>query len=216
VRWVDRLPSDASERVTWDESQVKAFIAIAGQERLAACWLLSVLGLRRGEVLGLKWADISFTEGTLTVRRARVLVGGQVIEKSPKSRRGGRTLPLFKEVTDALKALSDLQEIEAMAAGAAYAASGYVAADELGGPVHPERYSDEFARLVTAAGLPVCRLHDCRHTVNSLMEKKRVPLSVRAAWFGHRPEVNAGTYTHASAADLAVASAAVSDFFQPV
>ena len=105
---------------------------------------------------------------------------------------------------------------EKAAAGAAYAGdvdTGYVCADELGQPLHPERYSDEFGRLCAEAGLPKCRLHDCRHSTNSLLEKLGVPDSVRARWFGHTVAVNTGTYTHASAADLGVISDALGELF---
>ena len=64
------------------------------------------------------------------------------------------------------------------------------------------------------AGLPKCRLHDCRHSTNSLLEKLGVPDSVRARWFGHTVAVNTGTYTHVSAADLGVISDALGELFQ--
>ena len=215
-RWVRRVKAGESDRDTWTEEQVRRFIAAAAVDRLSACWLLSLLGLRRAEVLGLRWADVSFTDGTLTVSSTRVLVDGKVIEKGPKSQRGRRTLPLFPAVTAALEALYKTQMAERTAAGAAYAGDvdgGYVCADELGRPLHPERYSDEFGRLCAEAGLPKCRLHDCRHSTNSLLEKLGVPDSVRARWFGHTVAVNTGTYTHASAADLGVISDALAGLF---
>ena len=88
--------------------------------------------------------------------------------------------------------------------------AGYVAADELGAPLHPERYSDEFARLCRAAGVPVIRLHDTRHTANSLMAAAGVPDHIRAAWCGHTVAVNVATYTHARPEDMAVAGEALS------
>ncbi len=219
VRWVRRVKAERSDRDTWTEEQVRRFLAAAAGDRLAAAWLLSLLGLRRAEVLGLRWSGVSFTDGTLTVSSTRVLVDAKVIEKCPKSQRGRRTLPLFPAVTAALEALYKTHLAERTAAGAAYAGDvdgGYVCADELGRPLHPERYSDEFGRLCALAGLPKCRLHDCRHSTNSLLEKLGVPDSVRARWFGHTQAVNVGTYTHASAADLGVISDVLAGIFQPV
>ena len=215
-RWVRRVKAGESDRDTWTEEQVRRFLAAAAGDRLAAAWLLSLLGLRRAEVLGLRWSGVSFTDGTLTVSSTRVLVDAKVIEKGPKSERGHRTLPLFPAVTAALEALYKTQMAERAAAGSAYAGDvdgGYVCADELGAPLHPERYSDEFGRLCALAGLPKCRLHDCRHSTNSLLEKLGVPDSVRARWFGHTVAVNTGTYTHASAADLGVISDALAGLF---
>jgi integrase len=160
-------------RATWNEDQVKRFITAVSADRLASVWLLSLLGLRRGEVCGLRWADISFTDATLSIRTTHVTVGGEVIEKGPKSRRGYRTLPMFKAVSGALLALYETQVAEKDAAGAAYAGDvddGFVCCDELGQPVHPEWWSSEFGRLCKAAGLPRIRLHDCRHSTNSLLE----------------------------------------------
>ncbi|MGH3218978.1 MAG: tyrosine-type recombinase/integrase [Streptosporangiaceae bacterium] len=190
-----RLPSQQQrEDTTWSEDQLPRFLTTAAADRLSACWLLSALGLRRGEVLGLRWSDVDLDAGTLTIARARVLVDAKVIEKPPKSRRSVRILPLFEPVTGALKALRDLQAIEAMDAGPAYANTGYVAADEIGEPMHPERYSDEFGRLCRQAGLPKIRLHDTRGTMNGIMERAGVPESLRAAWLGHTVAVNKTSY----------------------
>jgi integrase len=70
----------------------------------------------------------------------------------------------------------------------------WVCADELGAPIHPVRYSDEFARLCRRAGLRRIRLHDCRATMNSILELAGVPDSVRASWLGHSIEVNRQSY----------------------
>ena len=82
-----------------------------------------------------------------------------------------------------------------MDAGPAYAGTGYVAADELGAEPNPEWFSDEFHRLAAAAGVPRIRLHDGRHTVNSLMAAAGVPPHIRAAWCGHSEAVNATVWT---------------------
>jgi integrase len=69
--------------------------------------------------------------------------------------------------------------------------------------VHPEWYSDEFARLLTRTGLPKIRLHDSRHTTLSLMEKAGVPISVISKWAGHYDAAfTMKTYVHASDEDL--------------
>ena len=217
VRFVKRVKSDQSDRSTWSEEQVRQFIAEAAKDRLHGAWLLSLLGLLRAEVLGLKWSDISFTDGTVTIARSRVLVGYRIIEKSPKSKRSARVLPLFEPLTSALEALYQRQAAEKAEARAAYAAevdANYLAVDEIGEPLNPERYSDGFGRLTALAKLPKIRLHDCRHSVNSLLEHLGVSDSLRAAWFGHTIAVNRSVYTHASAADLEVISTALGSIFK--
>jgi integrase len=217
ARFVRRVKSDQGDRSTWTEEQVRVFITSAAGDRLFACRLLSLLGLRPAEVLGLKWSDISFTDGTVTIARSRMLVGYKVIEKSPKSRRSANVLPLFEPLTSALETLYQRQAAKKAEAGAAYAAdvdANYLTVDEIGEPLNPERYSDEFGRLTTLAKLPKIRLHDCRHSVNSLLEHLGVSDSLRAAWFGHTIAVNRSVYTHATAADLEVISAALGSIFK--
>lgn len=202
------------EDTTWTEPELQRFLAAAASDRLWAAWLLSALGLRRGEVLGLKWGDISFTDQTLSVRRSRVLAGGVVIEKGPKSRRSWRVLPLFEPVSGALEALYKAQLAEKAAAGPAYAGEvddSYVCCDELGRPVHPEHYSDEFHRI--AAGLPRIRLHDTRGSVNSYLERLGVPETLRAAWLGHTIQVNKKSYL-ARPKDLTPVSDTIGSLFK--
>jgi integrase len=79
----------------------------------------------------------------------------------------------------------------------------YVVTDELGIPLHPESYSDEFTRMLKRAGLPKIRLHDSRHTTLSLMEKAGVPISIISKWAGHYDSsFTMKTYVHASDEDL--------------
>jgi len=201
------------ERETWSKAEVKKFLGKASRERLHAAWRLSLYGLRRGEVLGLRWSDIDLKAKTLTVTQARVLVDYRVRIEEPKSRNGKRTLPLDGELIEALTLLRKLQMEESAAAGAAYQAGlavldwyqggEYVITDDLGMPVHPEWYSDEFGRLLKRAGLRRITLHDSRHTTLTLMEHAGVPISIVSKWAGHYDSAfTQKTYVHASNDDL--------------
>jgi integrase len=192
------------EQETWTVAEVRRFLASADADRLAACWRLSLYGLRRGEVLGLRWRDIELKAATLTVRQARVLAGYEVRVEEPKSRNGARTLPLDDALVATLKALKARQASERLAAGPAYERSGYLAADELGRPVHPEWYTDEFHRVADRAQVRRIRLHETRHTACSRMEQAGVPVSVISAWAGHYSAAfTMATYVHANPDDLA-------------
>jgi integrase len=172
------------ERETWTKAEVRKFLAKASSDRLYAAWRLSLYGLRRGEVLGLRWSDIDLRAGTLTVNQARVLVEYRVRIEEPKSRNGKRTLPLDGELVAALTALRKRQLEESTIAGAAYRSGlaeldwyqggEYVITDEAGTPVHPEWYSDEFGRLLRRAGLRRITLHDSRHTTLTLPKGRGV------------------------------------------
>jgi integrase len=108
------------ERDTWSRAEVRKFLATASRDRLHAAWRLSLYGLRRGEVLGLRWSDVDLKAKTLTVNEARVLVEYKVRLEEPKSRNGLRTLPLDDQLVGALAELHKRQMAESAAAGTAY------------------------------------------------------------------------------------------------
>jgi integrase len=215
ARYVRPPEHSPRERETWTAAEVRAFLATADADRLAACWRLSLYGLRRGEVLGLRWRDVDLAGAALTIRQARVLAGYEVRVEEPKSRSGARTLPLDDELVAALKAMKTRQAAERLAAGAAYGRSGYVAADELGRPVHPEWYTDEFHRVSDRAQVRRIRLHESRHTALSLMEKAGLPVSILAAWAGHYSGAfTMSQYVHANPGDLAAGRDALSAIYR--
>ncbi len=120
----------------------------------------------------------------------------------------------------ALTALRKRQLEESTIAGAAYRSrlagldwhqgGEYVITDEVGTPVHPEWYSDEFGRLLRRAGLRRITLHDSRHTTQTLMEHAGVPISIISKWAGHYDSAfTQKTYVHASEEDLQRGQAAL-------
>jgi len=202
------------ERDIWSKAQVRKFLRTAATTRLDAAWRLSLYGLRRGEVLGLRWSDIDLKAKSLTVRQSRVLVDYRVRVEEPKSHNGKRTLPLDEDLVTALVELRKRQTRESQDAGEVYGAGlgdldwytegdQYIVTDALGIPLHPETYSGEFTRVLKLAGLPKIRLHDSRHTTLSLMEKAGVPISIISRWAGHYDSsFTMKTYVHATDDDL--------------
>ncbi|MFI2666679.1 tyrosine-type recombinase/integrase [Micromonospora carbonacea] len=194
---------------TWTAEQAMAFLTYVAEDRLYAAWCLSLYGLRRGEVVGLRWdwvdltgesaGELGVAKGTptITIHKARVSVAGEVFEEDPKSERGRRTLPLDATLVAALKTLKARQAAERLEAGAAYERSGLVVVNELGRPPRPEWYGDRFQWLAAKAGLPVIRLHDARHTCGTLMHLRGVPTAVISAWLGHASAAfTLKTYVH--------------------
>ena len=82
---------------SWTLAEVRPFRESVRDHRLYACWLLTCYGLRRSEVLGLRWSAVDLDAGMLSVRRGRVAVGTETVEGAPKSRRSRRDLPLPAE-----------------------------------------------------------------------------------------------------------------------
>jgi integrase len=214
VRLVTPPEYTLTERDTWSQAEVRAFLAAATADRLHAAWRLSLYGLRLGEVLGLRWSDIGLKARTLTVSQAREIADLKVRVEEPKTRNGKRTLPLDEDLVSALTEMRKRQARESQDVGPAYRAGltalgwstpgdEYVVTDELGLPVHPEWYSDEFAHLLKRTSLRKIRLHDSRHATLSLMEKAGVPISIVSKWAGHYDAAfTMKTYVHASDEDL--------------
>jgi integrase len=214
VRLVERLTESKSEMHTWTADQAALFLRAVADDRLSVGWQFSLYGLRRSEVLGLRWSDIDLTKKTLTVRNARKSVAGEIIEEDPKTERGKRTLPLDEGLVDALVKLQLRQREEADAAGEAYQSTCelcggcHVIADELGRPYRPEWFGDRFETLASAAGLPEIRLHDARHTCGTLMHLRGVPTAVISKWLGHaKASFTMNTYVHSQDEALTEAGA---------
>jgi integrase len=182
---------------TWTADQVRTFLTYVADDRLAAAWRLTMLGLRRGEVLGLRWSDVDFESRSASIARARVPEGGRIVVNKPKTARGVRTIYLPAEVVSDLVRLRAVQHDEQRAIGAGFtAADEWILVDPIGRPYRPEWYGKEFRRLSAEAGLPRIRLHDARHTAASLLAQGGVEIGVAAALLGHDPVVYLQTYVH--------------------
>lgn len=200
ARYVKKPPQQPHEMKTWTATQMRAFLDHVAEDDLAGAWALTALGLRRGEVLGLRWSDIDFENRVLHVRQARVLAGREVVTNAPKTARGRRSIPMHAGLIDALKLTRrrTLTESPVVPLRQKQGGDRLVTVNAVGEPMHPDAYSDRFARLVTEAGLPMIRLHDMRHTALSLLLEQGVPVSVVARIAGHDPSVTMRTYAHAA------------------
>ena len=204
---VEKVPSDpdaGAGRGDWQTGDAKRFLRHVANHRLYAAFVCSALGLRRGEVCGLRWSDVDIAgdlaeerklpKGTpsIAVVNNRVAVDGEIVEGAPKGKGRRRVpyLPIPALLVDALKTAKAQQAKEKLAAGEAYGTcptcgAAHLVVDELGRPYRPEWYSDQFARLAAAAGVPAVVLHGARHSAASLLADMGVPDIVAAAWLGH-------------------------------
>ncbi|WP_078313162.1 MULTISPECIES: tyrosine-type recombinase/integrase [unclassified Mycobacterium] len=203
--------ADSGEQTvkSWTLAEVGQFREAVSDHRLYACWLLSCYGLRRSEVLGLRWSVIDLDTGTLLVRRSRVAVGSEAEEGAPKSKRSRRDLPLPADVTEALRSLKTAQKREAIALGVPWSDDRLVAVREDGEPLRPESYTDEFQRLRMRAGLRRIKLHGLRNTSVSLMLDQGHPPHIVAAWHGHDPAVALSIYADVKADELRAVGASL-------
>jgi integrase len=121
-------------------------------------------GLRRGELAGLRWADINLTTGMLVVRRQRKSINYRVIEADAKSQAGqDRVVMLGERTIKGLKSWKAKQSAERLAWGPAYHDGGYVFTREDGIPYHPDYLSHAVGKLMRRAGIADAKLHTLRH-----------------------------------------------------
>jgi integrase len=175
-----------TEMHTWSAAELQRFTAAAKGDRLSALWrLAAATGMRRSELLGLRWPDVDLKAGTVSVRRARTRVGYEMVEKEPKTRAGSRRIRIDPGTVAELRRWAKAQKAERLAWGPAYTDSGYLFTAEDGTPVHAEHVANMFARLVRDAGLPRIRFHDLRHTHASLWLAEGRPVKDLQVRLGH-------------------------------
>jgi integrase len=186
------------EMHAWSPDEARRFLRSVEGDRLYGLWVLVLAtGMRRGELAGLRWADVDLDAGALAVRRSRVSVAYAVDESDPKTRSSRRTISLDARVIAVLRAYRRLQLEERLAWGPAWTDTGYVFTREDGYPLHPERITVLFGRLVESSGLSKVRLHDLRHTSASLMLAAGVHPKIVSERLGHSStSITLDLYSH--------------------
>ncbi len=204
ARLVKSLPTAKPEMHTLSAVQVSALLAATKTDSLGIAWHLAIYGLRRGEILALRWDDIDVVANTLTISAARLAVAGGSVTGAPKTSASTRVLPMPADLTLALRAERQRQrEARLSTVGSKWANTGLIVVDEMGRPPHPDTLTHAWADALADAGLPHVRLHDARHSCATLMHMRGVPAVVIAAWLGHtNATFTLATYAHSTNAAL--------------
>ncbi|MDQ0275732.1 integrase [Arthrobacter silviterrae] len=181
------LPTvDSGEVHAWEPAEVGVFLDEAAKHRLGALFEVAMFtGLRRGELLGLRWTDVDLIKRTISVRNNRVQAKGQVVENPTKTASGRRTVDLDDRSVGAFVALQILQAQEQTDGQEAYTASGYVFTMEDGRPLKPQYATRLFDRIRVNAKLPKLTLHGSRHEHAALMIASGVDIAVVSKRLGH-------------------------------
>jgi integrase len=196
---IDRLKRPRQKLTTFTEDEARKLLAHVERHRLGHAWHLALSGLRRGELGGLRWADVDVTAATVTIAHNRVSVNGQAMDSRPKTEDSVRVLPLTPALTAALRRALAIQKAERLALGPDYGPGEHVVCDQVGRPYHPDTLSDFWRALCVEAKVPKIRLHDARHTCGTLMHMQGVPIVVISQWLGHAdPAFTMRTYVHGS------------------
>lgn len=192
-------------------SEVRQVLAAANLHRVGAAFVLAVTcGLRRGEILGLRWIDLDPEAGRLRVTGALQRIGGELVRTEPKSERSRRSIALPGAATDALRRRRAIQAEERLAAGPEWTDTGFVFTTEIGKPMDPRNFLRQWHRLLRSVDLPERPLHDARHGAASLMLSEGVPLHVVQATLGHSTiRLTADLYGHLMPGDEERAAEAI-------
>ena len=179
------------EMQTLSADQLAAFLLEARHSGVFEMYYIELAtGLRRGELLGLKWEDIDFANQTLRVCRQVGRINGEVREAPLKTKNAYRTISLG---TDAMGILKQQREKQP--------SSSYVFPGPTGGPIAPDSVLHMLHRVLDRAGLPEIRFHDLRHTFATLALQNGVDVKTVSGMLGH---FSAGftldTYAHVTTA----------------
>lgn len=179
-------------------AEVKKLLAEAAKTRLYALYVVAAtLGLRRGELLGLRWTDLDLERATLTVAQTVQRVGGRLLVDDTKSEASDATVPLPKVTRRVLVEHVERQAVERAAAGECWQDYGLVFPTSVGTPIEPRSLNRHFDGIRTRAGLPGVRLHDLRHTVVSLLLALGTPPHIVQAIARHADlEITLSIYAH--------------------
>jgi integrase len=178
--------------------QCADFLQACSEDRLFALFSVAVsLGLREGECFGLRWSDIDFDAGTLSVRYQMQRIEGKPQFVPPKSTKGRRVLPMPAVLMAQLQKHRAAQQQERLLCGSKWQDYDLVFCTPIGTPLDPANVLKKFHSLLKATGLPKRRLHDLRHSCASLLISQGVDLKVIQVILGHSQiSITANLYTH--------------------
>ncbi|MGW3246507.1 tyrosine-type recombinase/integrase [Streptomyces sp. NPDC001070] len=186
--------------MVWMPEQTGEFLDAVAEHRLYPMFHLMVFrGLRRGEAVGLPWAETDLAMGIVHISEQLVAASYDVWEDTPKSESGARTIKLDSETRKLLELWRERQTKERAdweQSAKTWKQTGLVFSWEDGGAYHPEYLSQAFMRLIKKLGLPPVRLHDLRHCAATLSLASGVHMKAIQALLGHSSySLTADTYT---------------------
>lgn len=207
VRWglIARNPAalvgvprvSTKELRVWDAAEVERFLKASVSDRYHVVFLLALAtGMRKGEILGLRWKDIDFDNKVLCIRQILSHDGKQLLNET-KTKASRRVIDLPEEVVTALKKHKRQVLTEKLRTGETYTDYDLVACTSTGNMLNPSNISRSFLRCIKAADVPRIRFHDLRHTHGSLLIAAGINVKVVAERFGHSStRMTLDTYTH--------------------
>jgi integrase len=187
--------------VPWSSGEAIAFLQAAAADPLYPAFVLLLLyGMRRGEVLGLRWQDIDTDAGLIRVRQQIQRIQGQLHIGPVKTHAGSRDLPLIGLAEGALAARRQAQVADRTSLGRCWIDTGLVFTTRTGRPVEPRNLVRSFIRICQGSKVRRIRVHALRHTTASLLKDLGVPARDAQIILGHAHiTTTQQIYTHVDA-----------------
>ena len=199
--FVDRPKKDKYQAEFYNKNELmKLFEVIKGDPLELVIHITAYYGLRRSEVLGLKWSAIDFENKMIKINHKVVEVDNKLVAKNKmKNKTSNRTLPLIPQIEQMLKAEKQKQEQNRKLCGKNYNTKylDYVCVNPLGELLKPDFVSHHFKIIQNRHKLKHIRFHDLRHSCASLMLANGVPMKQIQEWLGHSTfQTTADIYAH--------------------
>ncbi len=187
------------EMQTWDEDDITTFLEAARQTPYFALFHTALFtGMRRSELLALRWCDLDLLLCQLYVTRSlHVLKGGRVVIRQPKSAKGRRMIALSPLAVSVLREHRGKQALERVMLGAQLKDDDLVFSDPEGKPLLPNTVTHAWIKLVRRTRLKPIRLHDARHSHASILLKLGIHPKIVQERLGHASiQITLDTYSH--------------------
>jgi integrase len=194
-------PVKEKDVVAWTADDVDRFLEATKDHRWAIAFRLGVLyGLRRSEVLALKWDDLDTRANSLRIDESVVATNEGAAWGNAKNERSRRTIPIDPDTMKVFASRRAMQAVEQFRAGTRWLQTDLITTTRTGGLVLPRSYDRALATIVEDAGLPRLTSHGLRHTAATHMVQSATDvgeLRAIADVLGHSPEILMNTYAHA-------------------
>lgn len=183
---------------TWSLEEATRFLDYTEGKHLHIAYVLAVYtGMRRGEILGLRWKDCDLEQGKISIRQTLNRVGQQLLFQEPKTKGSKRRITVTENVITALKKHKAEQNKNKLRLGPGYEENDLVVSTEDGKPINPRNLLRNFYNMMEQSGVPRLRFHDLRHTHATILLSLGENPKIVSERLGHsRVGVTLDIYSH--------------------